>query len=267
MTESSAQKAAALLLRARRTHPTQRTPLGRLPKGTHPETLKEGVAAQVALAGLLGASAPAGFKIGATARRMQEYLGLSGPAAGFMAEAGLHGSGSTIALSSLFRPGVECEIAVHLSRDLPGPCTPDAARDAVDGLMPALELVENRYADLAAFGAPAMVADQVFHAGAVLGAPFPGWRDLDLLAIEGCLTVNGTVEGRGYGRDLLGGPFAALAWLAGSAEARAFGGLRAGQLVMLGSVCPPVWIEGPARIEVSFPPLGTASVDLVRLGP
>ncbi len=267
MTGFSAQHAATLLLRARRAAPGRRTPLERLEPGAHPETLEQGVAAQVALAGLLGGRGPAGFKIGATAARMQEYLGLTGPAAGFMSEPGLHGSGSTLSAQSLFRPGVECEIAVHLARDLPGPCTAAQAQDAVDRVMPAIELVENRYADLHAFGAPAMVADQVFHAGAVLGEPYAAWRDIDLLGIRGTLTVDGSVKGEGFGRDLLGGPFEALAWLAGSAEAAAFGGLRGGQVIMLGSVCPPVWLHGPARIEVAFPPLGTVRVDLVATAP
>ena len=255
-------EAATLLYRARRARP--RVPLGRLPPGLHPESLEQGVATQLALAELMGAAGPAGFKIGATAPRMQEYLGLSGPAAGFMAADGLHGSGSTLAISPFLLPGVECELAVHLGRDLPpGPCTPDQARDAVDEQMAAIEIVENRYADLAAFGAPAMIADQVFHAGAVIGAPYPGWRDLDLEALAGRLLIDGEERDRGLGRDLLGGPMRALAWLAGSAEVAAFGGLKAGQIVMLGSVCPPIWLDGPARIEVSFPPLARAELRLV----
>jgi 2-keto-4-pentenoate hydratase len=263
MSGAEAQHAATLLWRARRAAP--RAPLGRL--AAHPQTMEQGIAAQVALAGLQGAARPAGFKIGATARRMQEYLGLSGPAAGFMAEAGLHGSGSTLASAGFFRPGVECELAVHLARDLPGPCTPDQAREAVDRVMAAIEIVENRYEDLAGFGAPAMVADQVFHAAAVLGEPYTDWRALDLQALEGRITVDGVVRGEGFGRDLLGGPFHALAWLAGSAEAAAFGGLRAGQVVMLGSVCPPVWLEPPARVEVAFAPLAPVRVALVSSAP
>ena len=231
----------------------------------HPETLAEGIAAQVALA---GSTPPAGFKIGATAKRMQDYLGLKGPAAGFMAESGLHASGSTLAYNGFFRPGVECELAVHLAHDLPpDPCTGARARAAVDGVMPAIEIVENRYADLAAFGAPAMVADQVFHAAAVIGDASDAWRTLDLLGLHGTISVDGTVQGEGDGRELLGGPFQALVWLAGSAEAAAFGGLRAGQIVMLGSVCPPVWLEGPAVITVSFPPLGTVEIALVATSP
>ncbi|MDT7951144.1 MAG: fumarylacetoacetate hydrolase family protein [Acetobacteraceae bacterium] len=255
---------ASALLEARRARP--RVALGVL--DGHPRTVAAGVAAQVELAGLLDARQPAGFKIGATAAAMQLYLGLEGPAAGFMSESSLHGDGSVMAWGRFFRPGCECEIAVQLGRDLPpGECTAAEARDAVEAVMPAIEIVENRYADLATFGAPALIADQVFHAAAVLGAPLATWREQDLLSVRGSMSVDGTIRGEGFGRDLLGGPFDALAWLARSAEAAAFGGLQAGQIVMLGSVCTPVWLDAPGRIEASFDALGIVRVDLVSSGP
>ena len=195
---------------------------------------------------------------------MQEYLGLHTPAAGFMPESSLHATGSTVAIARFLHPGVECELAVHLAHDLPpGPCTPQQAAASVDRLMAGIEIVENRYADIAAFGTPALIADQVFHAAAVLGEPFAAWRDLDLRTLQGCITVDGAVRGEGLGAELLGDPMQALAWLAGSAEAAAFGGLRAGQVVMLGSVTPPIWLDGPARIEVRFPPLPPVTLLLV----
>ncbi len=266
MTPFDASGAAALLHRARRA--AARAPLAALPPGLHPETLAQGVEAQVALAGLQGAAAPAGFKIGATARRMQEYLGLAGPAAAFMGRDGLHGSGSTLSYAGLLRPGVECELAVCLAHDLPPePCTPEQARAATGEAMAAIEIVENRYQVLAEFGAPALVADQVFHAAAILGEPYAGWRGLDLCAVAGRVLVDGAARGSGFGRDLLGDPMQALAWLAGSAEAAAFGGLRAGQIVMLGSVCPPVWLDGPGHVTVEFPPFAPVSLTLVLPSP
>ncbi len=233
------------------------------PPHLRPPGHADGVAAQRALARSIGADPPAGFKVGATARTMQDYLGLPGPLAGFMPEAGLHGSSSTLAYAGFVAPGVECEIAVHLGRDLPpGPCTTAQAAEAVDGVMAAIELVELRYPDLAAFGASLLVADQVFHAAAVLGAPEANWRALDLDALPGRILVDGEERGHGLGRDLLGGPLRVLAWLAASEEAAAFGGLRAGQVIMLGSVTPPIWLGGPCHVEVAFPPLKPAVVTL-----
>ena len=264
MSDFTPERAAAALLGARRMPRPMRRALGPLAAGARPTTLAEGVAAQVALAQLIDPAAPGGFKIGATTAQMQAYLGLDGPVAGFMPRESLQASGSTISFGPWLRPGVECELAVHLGRDLPpGPCTREQAAAAVDGVMASIEVVENRYDDLKAFGTPSLVADQVFHGAAVLGRPAAGWQEMDLAGVAGEMTVNGEVVGRGNGRDLLGHPMAALAWLAGSAEAAGFGGLRARQVVMLGSVTPPIWREGPGWVEVRFEGLSACVLDLV----
>lgn len=243
---------AAYLLAARRARRVLPMP----PPDLVPPDLAGGIAAQRSLAQAVGADPPAGFKVGATARAMQDYLGLSEPLAGFIPEAGLHGSFSTLAYAGFVAPGVECEIAVHLGRDIPpGPCTPAEAAEAADGVMAAIEVVEQRYPDLKAFGAPLLAADQVYHAEAVVGTPSGTWRSLDLEALPGRILVDGEERGRGFGRDLLGGPMRVLAWLAASEAASAFGGLRAGQVIMLGSVTTPIWLDKPCRVEVQFPPL------------
>lgn len=269
MTSFSAERCAATLLGNRRKPRPMRQPLAVLPPGARPSTTAEGVAAQAALAQLAynlvrEGTLPAGFKIGATGARMQQYLGLQGPAAAFMASDNLHASGSTLAYAPFLNPGVECEIAVHLAHDLPpGPCTQAEATAAVGLVMAGIEIVENRYADLRAFGAPALIADQVFHAAAILGSPAADWQQLDLAALAGEILVDGKVAADGNGMDLLGHPMNALAWLASSPEVAAFCGLRAGQVVMLGSVCPPIWLDGPAEIEVRFPPLPPVTLALV----
>lgn len=245
---------AATALHEKRQRREQVTPL---PAGIAPKTEAEGAEAQRALAQRLRAEPLGGFKIGATARRMQEYLGLSGPAAGFMAIGGLHKSGATLRFADFVHPGVECEVAVRLARHVPpGPCTMEQAADAVGELFAGIEIVENRYSDLAQLGTPTLIADQVFHAAAVLGEPGQAdWRELDVAALPGRIIVDGHVRGEGVAADLMGHPFNCLAWLAGSSVAAAFGGLQAGQVVMLGSVTPPIWLTGPAQVTVEFPPL------------
>jgi 2-keto-4-pentenoate hydratase len=234
-----------------------------LPETVAPRTEQEGATAQLALARLIGADPPAGFKIGATGKRMQAYLGLSGPAAGFMPEAGLYTSGATVRFADFVNPGVECEIAVRLAHDLPpGPCTRTEAEAAVGELMTGIEIVENRYHDLAELGTPTMIADQVFHAAAVVGAPADDWRGLDVAALVGRMSIDGALRDQGVAADLLGHPMNCLAWLAGSAVAAAFGGLKAGQVIMLGSVTPPLWLDAPAHVTVEFPPLPAVAITL-----
>lgn len=257
-------RAAEALLEARRTG----RPAGPLPPDLAPRDEAEGNALQFAYARLVGAVPPAGFKIGATTRRMQEYLGLSRPAVGFMAAAGLHASPAALPFAGFRGVGVECEIGVRLAFDIPhGNHGVDAVGAAVGEVFAAIEIVENRYGpppagDLKAVGTATLIADQVYHAGAVLGAPAAGWRRLDLAAIAGRITVDGRERGAGHGADLLGHPLQALAWLAGSNAAGVFGGLRAGQVMMLGSVTPPIWLDGPCEVQVTFDGLGTVTVNL-----
>jgi 2-keto-4-pentenoate hydratase len=251
--------AATAILDARRA----RRPL--VPLGdAAPAGAEAGYDAQREVAAAMGALPPAGFKIGATTKQMQAYLGLTGPAAGFVPAAGLHATPARLRFADFVAPGVECEVGLRLGADLPfGPCTRDQAAAAVAEVFPAIEIVEKRYGDLAALGTPTLIADQVFHAGGVLGAPRAGWRDLDLGATRGRMTVDGSLYGEGVGADLLGHPMEALAWLAGSGAARVFGGLKAGQVVFLGSVTPPAWIEGPGRVEVEFDTLGSVTLDFL----
>lgn len=253
MSSYDPEHAAAELFRVRQA----RERVAPLPAGMAPRSLAEGAAAQHALARRTGQAAPGGFKIGATAQRMQDYLGLGGPAAGFMASGDLHRSGVMLRFADYVRPGVECELAVRLARDLPpGACTREQAAEAVGELVAAIELVENRYGDLAELGTPTLIADQVFHAAAVVGdAGSTDWRNLNLEALPGRIVVDGHMRDQGVGADLMGHPLHSLAWLAGSAVAEAFGGLKAGQVVLLGSVTPPVWLTGPAIVTVEFAPL------------
>jgi 2-keto-4-pentenoate hydratase len=254
--------AAEALIAAR----AARQPAGPLPTAIVPRDEKEGALVQRAVAELRGEWPIGGFKIGATGRRMQGYLGIDHPCAGFMARGDIHPSGAVLPFAAFHNMAVECELAVRLAHDLPpGPCTVAAAREAVGDLFAAIEIVENRYGappigDVAAVGTPTLIADQFYHAAAVLGAPAANWRALDLIAITGRALVDGSERNAGRGEELLGDPLRGLAWLAASAVAAAFGGLRAGQVVMLGSVTPPIWIERPGLAEMRFDGLAPVSV-------
>ena len=235
-----------------------------LPLTGAPSTVAEGALAQLALARLVGSAVPAGFKIGATGKRMQEYLGLTGPAAGFMEAGNVYRDLADLRFADYIKPGVECEIAVRLAHDLPpGLHTAETVAGAVGEVIAGVEIVENRYDDLVALGTPTLIADQVYHCAAVTGS-LDGfdWRGLDVGALRGRISVDGVVRDEGISTDLMGHPFNCLAWLASSEVAAAFGGLKAGQTVLLGSVTPPVWLDAPGTVTVEFSPLPAVTVRL-----
>jgi 2-keto-4-pentenoate hydratase len=134
---------------------------------------------------------------------------------------------------------------------------------AVGDFFAGIELVENRYGDLKELGTPTLVADQMYHAAAVISpAQDIDWRSIGIGALRGQISLDDGTTDSGVTSDLLGHPLNGLAWLAGSSVAAAFGGLKAGQVVMLGSVTPPIWLTGPATVTVSFPPLPRVTLRL-----
>lgn len=239
---------------------------GPLPADIAPQTEAQAAQVQLAVAARRGHLPVGGFKVGATGVRMQQYLGIDHPCGGYMAAADIHRSGAMVPFARLRHPAVECELAVRLGADLPlGETTPEQAAVAVAELSAAIEIVENRYGtppigDVKEIGTPVLVADQFYHTACVLGDAALGWRSLDLRAIEGRALLNGEQRNAGRGSELLGDPMRVLAWLAGSDLAATFGGLRAGHVVMLGSVIPPVWIEGPCEVVMDFDGLPQVSV-------
>ena len=252
---------AAIALRAIR---QDRVVVAPLPAEIAPVTEAEGAAVQYALAALVGAAQPVGFKIGATGKRMQVYLGIDAPIAGFMRAEDVYHGHAELRFADFIKPGVECEVAVRLAHDLPaGPCSLEQALAAVGEFFAGIEIVENRYGDLKELGTPTLLADQMYHCAAVIGDRHGvDWRALDIGALRGRISLDDGTADEGVSTDLLGHPLNGLAWLAGSPEVAAFGGLKAGQVVMLGSVTPPVWLTGPATVTVTFPPLPTITVRL-----
>ena len=60
----------------------------------------------------------AGYKIGLTAKRMQEMCGIDSPIAGVVLKDRVHQSGARLSASAYGRAGLEFEIAIRLARDL-----------------------------------------------------------------------------------------------------------------------------------------------------
>jgi 2-keto-4-pentenoate hydratase len=241
-----------------------RTPLTPLAADIAPQDEAEGYRIQDAVRGLLAADfgALAGYKIGCTSAVMQQYLAIPHPCAGGVFAKGVHDSGADLSTREFVRVGVECEIAVRLGRDLlpaAAPFTAARVAEAIEAYLPAIEIVDDRYSDWQTMGAPILVADDFFAAGCVLGKPVARTAAPDLLQIIGRALINGVEAGRGSGADVLGHPHNALAWLADHQAAQGRG-LRAGQIVLTGSLVKTVWLKAGDRVAMELQGLGTVSV-------
>lgn len=242
------------------------TPRHELPEAMRPSTPEEGYAVQARLNAILSAERLgdiAGYKIGATTPTMQAYLGVDHPCAGVMFAAAIQSDAGRFSRADFCRPGVECEIAATLGRELaPGaaPLTLGDAAAAVRSVHASLELVDDRWTDFRAVSTPSLIAENFFGAGCVLGPP----REIDpmdLGRLKGRMRVDGEEVGAGVGADILGHPLNALVWLA-ELQAAAGRPLKAGDIVTLGSVVEVQWLRPKAQVEMSFDELGGCALAL-----
>ena len=258
----------ALIAAARRIGTARQTasPLPGLRGGEQPEDIAGGYALQAAVHDYLKdetGAALAGWKIGATTASMQEYLGVEGPAYGRVMTSNVHENGVSLAATGFCNPGIECEIGMRLDSDSGlAPYTSDTIGDIVGSIFPAIEIVENRYGDFLARGTPTLIADDFFHKACVLGDEISDWRSIDLASVAGRTLIDGTEEGSGTGAEVMGHPFEALAWLANTLTDHG-DRLRAGQIVLTGSVAPVIWIESKsAQAKIELDGLGPVGVSL-----
>ena len=249
--------AAEIIASARR----NRTPLKPLPDDAAPRTEAEGYRIQDALHRLLAADlgARAGYKIGCTSAVMQQYLDIPHPCGGGVFAKDVYDSGVSLRAKDFVRVGVECEIAVRLARDLlptEAPFTAEWVAESIDAYYPAIEIVDDRYADWQSLGAPMLVADDFFAAGCVLGTPVARSSAPNLLDVVGRAFINGNEAGQGTGADVLGHPHNALAWLANHLAA-AGKGLRGGEIVLTGSLVKTAWLKAGDKVRMELEGLGT----------
>jgi 2-keto-4-pentenoate hydratase len=258
------KQAAAIVANAR----LERRRLPNLDAEIRPRDEAEGYRLQAAANEILSAAGYgpiAGHKIGCTTQVIQSRLGIDHPLAGGVFANSVKSRSARLPHADYVRPGVECEIAVRLGRDLPpagAPYSIETLREAIDACMVSMEIIDDRYDDLVRVHVPSLIADNVLDAGVVLGEPVFDWRGLDLAALRGTASVNGKCVGEGHGRDVLGHPLHALQWLVNHFAQRGIG-LKAGEFVSTGSIPDLYWVARGDRVSVSVEQLGTVGAIFV----
>ncbi|MDN3567145.1 2-keto-4-pentenoate hydratase [Paeniroseomonas aquatica] len=184
--------------------------------------------------------------------------------AAIMAASGLRPSGSTWTVAPGETIGIETEIAFRLGRGLPPRATPYTQAevlDCVEAAFPVIEMVVSRYQDPKAVTPEEQMADNVAHAGLIIGAEVPGWREMELAALTVRQSCGGEVQVEKLGGNPSGHPFVPLVWLANHLPA--FGlQLEAGQVVTTGSCTGLLWVGSHQRVTGEFLGFGAAVVEL-----
>lgn len=235
--------------------------VGGLADGLEPETLADGYRVQDAFRGLWPHPV-AGWKIGATAPAVQEKFGLDSPFAGPFFSPDVHASPARLEAAVFPHLCLESEFAFRFGHGLPPRETAygrDEILDAIESLVPAIEIVGPRFDSLLFGRAPMAAADCGVNAGMVIGAPVTSWRETDLTAHPVILLVDGAVVAEGTGANVLGSPLVVLDWAVNHLSGRGIG-IAAGQLISTGTTTGLIHVEHGQDAVADFGSFGRVAV-------
>jgi 2-oxo-3-hexenedioate decarboxylase/2-keto-4-pentenoate hydratase len=204
-----------------------------------------------------------GWKVALTLPAQYEPLKLSGPVFAGLFKSGLRQSGAVFEPGYPLKPGVEPELVARIGKDAgPGTTyTAETIASHVANLYCGMELVDNRYADVTKMSGPARIADDVLQAACVIGTEIKDWKKLDFAGLKGRSLLDGTEIAKGPGSAVMGGAMISLAWLANKLISLGQH-LKAGDVVLTGSVHPPAFLGGKGMARTEFEGLGGTEITI-----
>ena len=260
-------KAAAAAKRLLEAH-ERRARFEPLPEELAPRTAEEAYAIQDAFVALraqkLGAIA--GYKVALASEAMRRHVGVDAPQLGAMFDSTLHRTPAQVRGSDYVHLIVEFEIGVEIAEDLPAadaPFSRERVARAIGGVMPAIELADDRNADYTMLARRPfeLIADNGWSEGAVLGVAVQGWKELDLAALRGVASINGKPVGEGRGAAAMGHPLDAVAWVANLLASHGRGLLRT-EVVITGNLMTSKSVQPGDRVSFELEGLGAAELQV-----
>ncbi|MGQ7791116.1 fumarylacetoacetate hydrolase family protein [Faunimonas sp. B44] len=222
--------------------------------------IAKGMAVQMDLrrSRLAGGERPIGWKAGFGAPAAIQKLGLDGPLIGFMTDRSVVASGATVSTSGWKKPVAEPEVAVTMAADLAGGADDAAVRAAIAGIAPAIEL-----ADL--FEPPedveAILSGNIFHRFVILGACDRSRAGASLDGLTARVGRNGAEVASTREVEANTGRLVDVVRRTADTLAALGERLRAGDVVIAGSIVPPIFLERSDReVTCTLDPIGSVSV-------
>jgi 2-keto-4-pentenoate hydratase len=199
---------------------------------------------------------PVGWKLGLGTPAAMEKLGTAAPLVGFLTDRSVIEPGATCAVGDWGKPMAEPEVAIHVGSDVPAGADRSAAAAAIGALGAAIELVDLEDST----DVEAILAGDIFQRHLVLGpeqqSSIDGLRAEIRLGDADAKTVEDPYA-------LTGDPAKVLAHVA--TYLAAFGEtLRAGEVVIAGSIVPALAVAPGDRLRYRLDPLPELTVEFVE---
>jgi 2-keto-4-pentenoate hydratase len=218
-----------------------------------------GMAAQMSMrrAQLSSGGRHLGWKVGFSSRAAKDRMSISAPLFGFMTDRSLLTSTSTVDIAGWIRAVLEPEVAVHLGSNVPAGADEAEVSAAISGLGAAVELADF---DPDVQDVEGILACDIFHRHVLLGPVDRSRAGGSIAGIEARVFRDGEKVAGAAGPP--GFPAETVVILQALAEALEANGeaLRGGDVVITGSLVPPVKVSGGQVMRAEISPLGVIEV-------
>jgi 2-oxo-3-hexenedioate decarboxylase len=193
---------------------------------------------------------PVGVKLGFTSKAKMLQMGVDTVIVGSLTSSMLIEDGGSVSLDGFIHPRIEPEIAFRLGADVDLDGDDAALLNNIDGVAPALEIIDSRYAGFA-FTLSSVVADNTSASAFAVGPWQRFNRDGDLENRAVRLVVGDTVRAVGSTAAILGNPSRVLPFLLRAARTHGFT-LNAGDVILAGAATAATpLVEGFAEARVA----------------
>lgn len=250
-----AQSVAAAFVAARRSAQVLETY-----PGTRPGTLADAYRVQDAAIALDG-RAIAGWKVGRINPPLDLELGTDRLAGPVFSDSVVLAESTPIPSMPVFAGGfaaAEAELLLHVAPGWNGVVPHDDAgtRAILDDVRLGIEIASSPYPGINADGPLVTVTDFGNNLGIVIGAALPGWRDVDLCAIEVSTRIDGERVGAATAQTMLDGPYGAVRFLLANLASRGID-LSGGLWVSSGAITGVHPVRSGQHFAATFGDYGT----------
>ena len=186
-----------------------------------------------------------------------ERLRINAPLVGFLMNNALLSSGSTLSISGWKKPVAEPEIAVHLGRDLPAGADRNLAIAAIAALGPAIEVAD---VDHPSDDVEGTLACNIYQRHVILGRNDATRAGGMLDGLSGRVLRSGAEIANTTDLQALTGQLIDIVRHVANLLAVFGETLQAGQIIIAGSIIPPIWVEPGEEIVFELSPVDTISI-------
>lgn len=202
-----------------------------------------------------------GWKIAFGAPEALKKLEIDAPLIGFLTDAAILSSGASLDLADYSKPVVEPEIAIHMGADLASGATRDEAIAAIAGLGMAFEIADVTFPP---DDVEEILADNIYQRHVILGEAELSRAGAKVDGLSARLCHAGEQIAATDDLEANTGDLVDLVRHTADVLAQFGETLRAGEIIIAGSVVPPIWVEDSGEIEFTLDPVGSLSVEFTR---